>query len=620
MFISEASALHSSLGRSLRLAQMRAFIAGNRLFSALFLLGALLRLATFLAYNAPIMFYGDSWQYLMGAQQLQPRLEWPYGYSLAIRALSWTHWFAAVALVQHLAGLALALLLYRFLVRRHVSTRVAAVASAAVLLDGYQIAIEQYVMSETLFELLLVGGILVLLRRSLTTRAAVLGSALLAAALVTRAIALPVAVLAIGYLLLRRERLQVVAAAAGVLAVVYAGYGVWFHHYYGQFGVEESASHFLYGRIAPFAHCGGLHLSKDERPLCQRMPDNTPTSYAWGGQSPYYNLSRRVGVVRADNIVGRFDRTIIEHQPLTYARVVAADTLHFFEPLRHTSGGDYPVKAWLLPTRTVEHRLEVAVGNVDYSGGYRPASVFHPLAVFMRAYQWRIYTYGPLLAAALVLVAVAVVRRRPLRAPPGLDEETIPKRLDVALLLAISCVLLVAPNATVLFDYRYLLPVVPFLATGAALAYARLWPSAASATAPPVEEQRRVTPRARLALTGTAGLALVLALAAPLHLHRLFLGYVYSGAAAGPLGPPVGKPQPVPGHPQKQLQRYRNGAVVESIGRLVITVPGGIAPKLTTQEWLILGLPTRCSPPKVTDPEWCIFQHGRLSWRPPTTG
>jgi multisubunit Na+/H+ antiporter MnhF subunit len=614
--------LNSPLRRSLRLAQLRSFVAQNKLFSALFLLGALLRLLTFAAYNSAIMFFGDSWQYLIGAQQLHPRLEWPYGYSLAIRGLSWTHWFPAVPLAQHVGGLALALLLYRFLIGRNVSTRVAAIAAAPVLLDGYQIGIEQYLMSETLFELLLVGGIIVLLRRSLTMPAALLVSGLLAAAMVTRAIALPVAILAMAYLALRRERLRAIAAAVGVLAATYVGYGLWFHHYYGQFGVEESASHFLYGRVAPFARCGGLHLPPVERPLCQRMVNNNPTSYAWSGRSPYYNLSRRVGVVTADKIVGRFDRTVIEHQPVTYARVVTEDTLHFFSPLRRTSGWDYPVKAWLLPNRTVEHRLEVAVGNVTYSGGYRRASLIRPLAVAMRDYQSVVYTYGPLLAAGLVVMGTALLRRRPLRAPPEVDEASLPPRADLALLLAVAVVLLVVPNATVVFDYRYLLPAIPFVAAGAALACARLWPSAAlvtpaAAETPVVETQKPPRTRARLVVAGTVVVALVLALAAPLRLSRLFLGYVYAGASAGSLGAPVGKPQPVPGYPHKQLQRYQNGEVVESIGRLVITVPGGIAPRLTPQEWLTLGLPTRCSPPNVTDPEWCIFQHGRLSWRPP---
>ncbi len=70
---------------------------------------------------------------------------------------------AAVAALQHLAGLAMAVVLYLVLRRRGVPNWLAALATAPVLLDAYQLQIEQSIMPDTAFEVLIVAGLAVLL-------------------------------------------------------------------------------------------------------------------------------------------------------------------------------------------------------------------------------------------------------------------------------------------------------------------------------------------------------------------------------------------------------------------------------------------------------------------------
>ena len=163
----------------------------HRVFAGLAAAGLLLRLLTTAAYHNAIMFYGDSWEYLIVAQHLRPDVTRPYGYSALLRLLSWTHTLVSVVVVQHLLGIVLGWLVYRFLVGRGLRRGIAALGAAPLLLDGYQIGIEQYLMSETLFETALVCALLLVVRRRLSAGAAAASGLLVAAAMVTRTIGIP---------------------------------------------------------------------------------------------------------------------------------------------------------------------------------------------------------------------------------------------------------------------------------------------------------------------------------------------------------------------------------------------------------------------------------------------
>lgn len=579
----------------------------HRVFVALFAVGLLLRVLVTLAYTDVIMFYGDSWKYVEAAQRGIPSFNWPFGYSLLLRALSWTTSLRSVAIAQHVGGLCLALLIYRFLLARGVRTWVAAIATAPVLLDGYQIALEQYVMSETLFELLLVGGLVLALRRTATWVSVLGASGLFAAAMLTRAVALPVAIVCLVYFGVRRIGWQRVVAGTAVVVLAYAGYGAWFRHYHREFGITESNSHFLYGRVAPFADCRGLSLSEQERVLCKKLKSNTPTAYTWSGRSPFFTLAHRYGARHADAVASSFDRKVILHQPFTYLRVVTLDTLHFFSPVRTTSGGDFPVAAWRLPTRVVKRSGELGVSAMNFEGDWARPHVDTSLARAMLDYQRVAYTYGPLLAAGLLLAALAAVRRR---GDP--DEPVVAERIELALLVVVSGVLLVLPNATVLFDWRYLLPAIPVIPTATALAAGRLWPRRFAEVEPPLPPT--ASPRRELSAAVAGGVACLLALLAPLHHNTLYSGYVLAGAALSDLGAPVGRPLPIPGSPHLRYQMYEHGWLAEAEGHGTAKIPPGISAQLTDATWSQLGAPRACGHLEA-DPSvrWCYFARGLLT-------
>ena len=87
----------------------------------------------------------------------------PVGYKGPLRAILFVANFDAVAAVQHLLGLAMAVLIYLLLLRRGVSRWLAALAIAPVLLDAYQLQIEQTIMPDVWFEALIVAGLAILL-------------------------------------------------------------------------------------------------------------------------------------------------------------------------------------------------------------------------------------------------------------------------------------------------------------------------------------------------------------------------------------------------------------------------------------------------------------------------
>ena len=137
---------------------MRALVRAHPVFTGLLLAGLALRVVTFFAYR-PALIYYDSTRYLDRLHDLEPSTLRPLGYPLFLKLLP-TDWeLAVVPAVQHLFGLAIAVLIYAVLLRLGLPKLWGALATVPVLFDGYQLNIEQYILSEPLFELLLVGGL-----------------------------------------------------------------------------------------------------------------------------------------------------------------------------------------------------------------------------------------------------------------------------------------------------------------------------------------------------------------------------------------------------------------------------------------------------------------------------
>ncbi|HYS33760.1 MAG TPA: hypothetical protein VEM58_16005, partial [Streptosporangiaceae bacterium] len=140
------------LGRSLAAARR------HWVFAAVLAAGLVLRVLAQLAYR-PALLYIDTMKYLYNAY---PGAD-PVGYKAPLRAILAVGGLSTVTAVQHLLGLAIAATIYVVLLRRGTPRWLAALAAAPVLLDAYQVQIEQTIMPDVWFEALLVAGIAVLL-------------------------------------------------------------------------------------------------------------------------------------------------------------------------------------------------------------------------------------------------------------------------------------------------------------------------------------------------------------------------------------------------------------------------------------------------------------------------
>ena len=125
--------------------------------------GAGLRLVAMIGYPGALWFAGDSYVYLGAALRPQPNLSKTTGYSLFLHALEPFHSLTLVAGLQHLMGLAVAVMIYLLLRRNGVSQRWATAATLPVLLDGFVIEDEHMVMAEALFTFLVMLSMLLIL-------------------------------------------------------------------------------------------------------------------------------------------------------------------------------------------------------------------------------------------------------------------------------------------------------------------------------------------------------------------------------------------------------------------------------------------------------------------------
>ncbi len=429
-----------------------------------------------MAYRPALEYAQDSFSYLWNAEHLAPDVIRPVGYSFLLKALSLTGHLTVVPVVQHLFGLLMGVMLYVLMLGLGARPWLAALGAAPVLLDGYQIYLEQFVMAEAFFEILVVAALVLLLaRRRPGVMACAAAGVLLGAAAVTRTVGLILLVPVLAYLVVLRvgvRRLLAVAGGAGVVLLAYAG---WFHRVNGQFALGAYEGYFLAARVQPFADCRDLDLPALERALCDtRPPAERPGSdwYVWNPESPLRRPEGPRGRER-NRIAGEFARRIIRHQPGDYLRTVMGDVLHYFAPGRWTGPKDNPVRAWQFRTsfrpspwhpeyppadpyvwNWTWPDADVQDGTVLAAHGFGLEPVAphldRPLARLLRGYQRVGYTPGPVLALAVAAALFGALRRS--------EPEQRHLRWSSVLLATCGMVVLVVPAATATFDYRYMFP------------------------------------------------------------------------------------------------------------------------------------------------------------------
>ncbi len=417
-----------------------------------------LRVVVLLAYQ-PALIFPDSERYLAYAQLFinghwSPDWLRTSGYSLLLIPVVLIRNLVVVPVAQHLLGLATAVLIYAVLVHFGSRRWLAALACIPVLFDPLQLDIEQYVLTDVSAAFLLTAALVVLVwkRGAIGRVAPVVTGLLLGTATAIRQSDLIVIIPAVLYLVAavrpwRRFAVRASLLLAGFLLPV-LGYLGWFQATGGQFDFVSYNGEFMYGRIAQFANCTGVPMPAYERHLCPSQPPAQRNSdfYMWSPQSPQVTLKAPPGMSK-DDIILDFDRRIIEHQPLTYLKVLAGDVLYSFSPVRGDGPEHYPV--WYHQFHTYYPTYLYARGALRTYGHTSP-HVEPALAGFLSRYGRDFYVPGPLLLAGLALGAAGMAgigraRRSGLRAPCLL--------FTLGTIAAVEPPFIIAP-----FDWRYELP------------------------------------------------------------------------------------------------------------------------------------------------------------------
>jgi hypothetical protein len=451
-------------------------------------LAALLRVIVMVAYF-PAFWYSDSFGYVGGAtvgrQVLAPALHpYPYavrptGYSLLLLwPLRGLHSVAAVAIVQAAFGLLAGTLIYLLLRRRfRFAGWTATLAASPVLLSAYELQLEHFMLSDTLFMVLTVAAmVLALWRQVPAMRSCVLVGLLLGAAAITRTEGLPLAAsfaaaLLTSYVRVPGRLIRIVALVIG-FALPTLAYATWFKDVHGHFELESTyGGAFLASRVEPFANCSVMHPPANEKWLCLSTPGSrrlTPDDYLWGAASVTPLAKPPTGPpfsARTSAIAEKFAIHAIQHQPAAYGASVWRTFLQTF------SGGGGPYsngqQSFMFPAHQPETVDQLAQANpgdtarpfYQYNGGRNPDTGFRqPWAAMLRAYQVVAVVPPPLLAGIVTfgLAGICLAFRR--RGGPAL----LPWLTGI--------VMLVTPAAGSSYEARYVVPTVPLLCIAAALA------------------------------------------------------------------------------------------------------------------------------------------------------
>jgi hypothetical protein len=535
------------------------------LLTALLAAGLALRVVAQIAYQ-PALFYIDSMKYLFGAYPGND----PPGYQILIKPLLAVADPSFLAALQHVTGLAMAVALYAVLVRRGAPRWLSALATAPILLDAYQLQIEQSIMPDVFFEALIVTGIAALLWHPRPrTPAIVIAGLAFGASATARQVGEIFLLPALLYLLITLPRWRhllraaVILTAAFALPIVAVSYRN--HAVIHRFGLAPYASGSIYGRVAAAADCPALSLPAYERALCPtvRQQRNGPDWLDHHFGSPIKYFQAPPGM-RTSAVVSDFAHRVVLQQPVRVFSAVGGDALKLFAVQRVTAPGDTPIDRWQFQPAYPQYPpyMTIAGGQVIFRsfnpegsvrwmwtaqgfGGGSPR-VVSPLASFLHAYQLDGgYTPGPLFAFAVLAGlagSLSLLRRR-----------ATPAQRDAAR----ACLLTITAAVSVLlisdafeFTWRYELPALVTLPPAAALGITALLahrrqPTAPRLTAPPATGSQAPHQAGRAATAAGPAVLAGPATAAGPGGHGRAAGPAVNGAASGKAGPD-GHPQPEP--------------------------------------------------------------------------
>ncbi len=220
-----------------------------------------------------------------------------------------------------------------------------------------------------------------------------------------------------------------------------------------------------------FAECSKMHVPTEELALCTTTPPAKrpiDQSYVWSNFTPLDRFPPTKFSSLPNQLASNFAERAILAQPLGYARAVADDTLRVFAWKRTVFPNAQTYDEYLFPYRPMAipswARGHIAGYSSDaafYVRGNPQTHIVQPFAGVMRVYQRYIFLPGTLYGVILLI---------------GLGGMVLAwRRIGGEALLpwAFSVALIVVPAATAEFDYRYVLPAVPFGCLAAAIAFGK---------------------------------------------------------------------------------------------------------------------------------------------------
>lgn len=431
------------------------FVRSNQLFVALLVLGIIVRVLVWLAYQPALMLQRDAYSYLALAFDPEPQGYRPVSYAFVLRGLLSIGDLSFVSAAQHAMGLMSGALIYFGLRRVGVSAAIAAIGTIPVLLDGFQLDLEQYLLAEAFFELLIVGGAVLLVWREVPAAwQAALAGMLLGLATITRFAGAPLLAVALLYMLVRRAGWRRTMLLALAFFVSVAGYSLWFRSTSGTLGPTNRNGFALYGRIASFAECSGLEIDADLRRFCISKPRSERMErYGW------FIANKTILRVPYDPALNQplseFSRKVILNQPTDYLYAVGNDFLEFVRWVNYEAETEVPSK-WRFISSLSEAKVQRTVrrfgGSAQPELGFdEPFTINRDLVRFLSPYQKYVHTQGPILGMMLILGALSMI-------VPGRTSEA--KRLRSAgLLFELSALaIMLFPMLTTVYHFRYGIP------------------------------------------------------------------------------------------------------------------------------------------------------------------
>jgi 4-amino-4-deoxy-L-arabinose transferase-like glycosyltransferase len=435
----------------------------------------LLRLDAELGYRWQAWF-NDSFEYVQNTVKFQLDPTRVSGYSIWLKILQPLHTYAVVTILQHLMGLAVAVMVYALARRRfRAPAWLATLAAVPVLYDGFEIQLEHLIMADAPFLFLLMLATTLLLWDPVPSwRRCLLIGALLGVAEIVRSVGLPLLAVFAVYMIIRRISWRKVAAAIVVCFLPVVAYAGWFDLEHGQFGMSDATGVFLYSRVMTFADCAKMHIpltppDNSELSLCSTVPPAQrpiAQAYIWTSPSPLDRFPPSKFSQVPNQLAEKFAIRAIEAQPLDYAKAVFRDTWRVFGWHRAVFPNAATYDEYIFGYRSLSIPTwdQADLGPYHsyasaYVHGNPLTQVVAPFANVMRLYEHHVYlpgtVYGLILLAGLGGLVLAWRRVG--------GEALLPWTLSLALV--------VIPAATAEFDYRYVLVAVPFACLAAAMAF-----------------------------------------------------------------------------------------------------------------------------------------------------